>query len=75
MKLSHFSVRVSQDRGETSQYPDFAGHAREKLHKERPLLIDLTKPQQCRSLPGKHVEVCRDREVEPHTASKFLMLR
>jgi hypothetical protein len=68
-----FSVRAVQGRGVSSQYSDFAGHAREKLSKEHPILIDLTKPQQCRPLSGKHIEVRRDREAEPYTASKFLM--
>jgi hypothetical protein len=68
----YFSARAVQDRGENSQYSDFAGHAREKVSKEYPIMIDLTKPGQSRPLSGKHIEVCRDREAEPYTASKFL---
>lgn len=60
-------ARTVQDRGENLRYSDLAGHARVKVSKDCPVIIDLTKPQLNR--PGKHIEVCRDREAEPYTAT------
>jgi hypothetical protein len=68
-----FSMGTLQGRGESFKYSDFSGHAREKLSKEHPILIDLTKPQRYQLFSGKHIEVRRDREAVPYTASKFLM--
>ncbi|XP_021913096.1 sentrin-specific protease 1-like isoform X2 [Zootermopsis nevadensis] len=62
-------VSEVKTRGQSSQHSDFAGHAREKLSKQLPIVIDLTKPQQCWPLPGKHIRVRRDREAEPYTAT------
>lgn len=53
-------------RGESLRSFDYAGSAREKLS---PIFIDLTKPQRCRSVSRKRIEVCRDREAEPYTAA------
>jgi len=64
-----FSGRTVPQKGESTQLFDYAGSAREKL---TPVFIDLTKPQQCRSLARNRIEVCRDREAEPCTAGKFL---
>jgi hypothetical protein len=66
----YFSTRILQDRSENMQYSDFAGHAREKVSRQCPVIIDLTKPQPRRPLSRKHIDVCRHREAEPYTASK-----
>lgn len=58
--------RTIPQKGETTRFFDYAGSAREKL---TPLIIDLTKPQRCRSLSRNRIEVCRDREAEPCTAA------
>ncbi|XP_023708266.1 sentrin-specific protease 1 isoform X1 [Cryptotermes secundus] len=62
-------ARTVQDRGGNLQYSDFAGQAREKVGKECPVIIDLTKSQLSRPFSGKHIEVRRDREAEPYTAT------
>ncbi|GFG37082.1 hypothetical protein Cfor_07922 [Coptotermes formosanus] len=61
--------KTTPGRGESLRSFDYAGSAREK---RSPIFIDLTKPQRCRSLSRKRIEVCRDREAEPYTAGKFL---
>jgi len=66
-----FSGRTIPQKGEGTRFFDYTGSAREKL---TPLFIDLTKPQRCRSLSRNRIEVCRDREAEPCTAGKFLMV-
>jgi hypothetical protein len=66
-----FSGRRILQKGERSRFFDYAGSAREKLN---PVFIDLTKPEQSRPLSRNRIEVCRDREKEPYTAGKFLVV-
>lgn len=58
--------RTIPQKGESTRFFDYAGSSREK---QTPIFIDLTKPQRCRSLSRKRIEVCRDREAEPCTAA------
>jgi len=66
-----FSGRTIPQKGESTRFFDYAGSAREKL---TPIFIDLTKPQRSRSFSRNRIEVCRDREAEPCTAGKFLVV-
>ena len=66
-----FSCRTIPQKGESTRFFDYAGSVREKL---TPVFIDLTKPQRRRSLSRNRIEVCRDREAEPCTAGKFLVV-
>jgi hypothetical protein len=67
-----FRDRRVYGRGESSQYSEVAGHAREKLGKGCTTLIDLTKPPLHKPISGRHIEM--QGEAEPYTASMFLML-
>jgi hypothetical protein len=66
-----FSGRTIPQKGERIRSFDYARSAREKLN---PIFIDLTKPERDRSVSKNRVEVCRDREAEPCTAGKFLVV-
>lgn len=63
------SLKSSLMRDEGTPSSSLAAKAREKLSKERPILVDLTKshvPKSTHTL-RKRVEVRKDREVEPYT--------
>jgi len=68
------SNRRVRGRGESSQYSKASGHPREKLGKVCTTLIDYTKSPLRKPVPGRHIEVRRDREAEPYTTSAFLMI-